>query len=207
MIVAAMLQAAGCAHIIEWIDEHWHPAPAPLPEDIQPEWRRGAWDKVKIDSWPVTLAVANARVKSLGGNEYEVGVDYDHLQTLPAWHQQPDPNGMNSHNVNGAIHLVRKYNGEYVFASIDYLRVGQNSKHFVVLPQYLIEAKPGEPIGVVVSTTARQWDGTRVDGDPKSPYRQRSKIAWTTWPKVSVSEVSVSLEGVDARGPGMWFED
>jgi hypothetical protein len=158
------------------------PTPEPLPDDIQPEWKRGAWDRHAIDSWPVTINVRDARIRRLGGNEYEASIHYDRLQTLPAWLQDPDPDGLNAHNINGAIHLVRKYRGELVFASIDYLRVGQTAKHFVVLPQYLIEAQPGEPIGIVVSTTARQHNGTRVDGDPKSPYRERSNISWTAWP-------------------------
>jgi hypothetical protein len=158
------------------------PTPEPLPDDIQPDWRRGAWDKTTIDGWPVTINVDSAYIKRLGGNEYEAGIQYDHLQTLPAWYQQPDPDGLNASNVNGAIHLVRKYRGEWVFASIDYLRVGQTAKHFTIAPEYLIEPHPGEPIGIVVSTAARQHNGTRVDGDPRSPYRERSKIAWTTWP-------------------------
>jgi hypothetical protein len=168
--------------LIEKIKEWFKPKPKPLPEDIDPAWRRGAWDRYAIDAWPVTINVDSAYIRHLGGNEYEAGIQYDHLQTLPAWYQQPDPEGLNKGNVNGAIHLVRKYGGEWVFASIDYLRVGQTAKHFVVLPEYLVEAHPGEAIGIVVSTTARQHNGTRVDGDPNGPYRERSKISWTYWP-------------------------
>ena len=163
-----------------WFPE---PQPDPLPTDIEPGMRRGAWDRYPIDSWPVTIPLHSASIHYIGGAQaYEVRVSYDHLQTLPKWYQDPDPDGYNDNNVNGAIHLLRKYEGEWVFASIDYLRVGQMEKRFAVLPKYLIEYQPGEPIGVMVSTTAREWDGTRVDGDPRSPYRERSNITWTEWP-------------------------
>ena len=169
--------------LIDKIREWFRPKPKPLPEDIDPTWKRGAWDRTRIDEWPVTITVSDASIRYVGGHEpWEVSVKYDHLQSLPAWYQQPDPDGLNKHNVNGTIFLVREYRGETVFASIDYLRVGQTAKRFVTAPQYLIEPMPGEPIGVLVSTTARQWDGTRVDGDPKSPYRERSNVTWTTWP-------------------------
>ena len=167
--------------IFEWLRPT--PDPDPLPTDIDPNWRRGAWDRTRIDGWPVTITASGASIRWVGGHEpWQVSVEYDHLQTLPAWYQQPDPDGYNDNNVNGTIHLLRQYRGEWVFASIDYLRVGQTVKRFATRPEWLIEPMPGEPVGVLVSTTARQWNGTRVDGDPKSPYRERSNIVWTTWP-------------------------
>lgn len=137
-----------------------------------------------ISSWPKTIKLEGASISRQGGpnNYHTVSLHNDALKGFPAWYQNPDPDNYNQHNVNGTIWILRKYKGEWLMGSIDYLRVGQISKGFAVVPQYQIESQPGEPVGVMVSTTSRQWDGTRVDGDPNSPYRFRSNVVWTTWP-------------------------
>ena len=137
-----------------------------------------------ISHWRETIHLSGATITFIKShnNYHRVTVDGDPLRGFPAWYQNPDPRGYNDNNVNGTIWILRKYQGQWYMGSIDYLRVGQTSKNFAVLPQYQIEARSGEKVGVMVSTVAREWDGTRVDGDPRSPYRYRSNIVWTTWP-------------------------
>jgi hypothetical protein len=128
--------------------------------------------------------LTGATITRIGGpsNYYNVTVAGDPLAGYPAWFQSPDPSGYNENNVNGTIWIIRRYQGQWLMGSIDYLRVGQTSKGFSVQPAFRISADSGEPVGVMVSTVARQWDGTRVDGDPRAPYRERSNIFWLTWP-------------------------
>lgn len=184
LLALVAVQLAGCASIRDWIEERRKPKL--LPEDIDPRWRRGVWDRTRVDDWPVTIKAVGASLHWVGGHEpWEVRVSYERLQDIPKWFQEPDPDppGYNKKNVNGTIFLVREFRGEWVFASIDYLRVGQTAKRFALSPEWLIEHNPGKPVGVLVSTVARQWDGTRVDGDPGAPYRERSNIVWTKWPE------------------------
>jgi hypothetical protein len=155
--------------------------PDPKPEPEFPEgtiWMYGP----DISSWPVTIPLHSGKITRKAGTYHTAHVDYDHLQTLPKWHQDPDPQNLNQHNVNGTIWVLRKFRGQWIMGSIDYLRVNQRTKDFDAIPAYNIEPMPGERVGLMVSTTSRQWDGTRVDGDPNEPYRERSNVVWTVWP-------------------------
>ena len=153
-------------------------------DDKEPEFPVGAqWIYgPDISAWPKTITLNSATVTPIRADYFRIEVEYEGLQELPAWFQRPDPRGYNNENVNGTIWLIRNFQGQWYVGSIDYLRVGQTVKTFAVHPSFLIAAQPGEQLGVMISTVSREWDGTRVDGDPNSPYRQRSNVYWTTWP-------------------------
>jgi hypothetical protein len=135
-----------------------------------------------ISSWAQNITLSSARVTREGGaNNYHTAyVKYS--PDLPVWKQNPDPAGYNENNVVATIWLLREFEGRWYMGSFDYLRKGQFTKKFAALPAFKVEPRSGEPIAFMVSTVARQWDGTRVDGDPNSPYRWRSNLYWTTWP-------------------------
>ena len=188
LFMVLLLANTGCFQTVgrvwDWYQNR-PPAEQPEPErptDIQAEWRLAPWDR-DVTAWDKTITLYAASISYVGGHDpWEVYVEYDRLQLLPAWFQHPDPNNLNQHNVNGSIWLIREFRGDTIIGTIDYLRVGQQTKRFALRDEWLIDPEPGDWIGVMVSTTARQWDGTRVDGDPRSPYRQRSNITWTEWP-------------------------
>jgi hypothetical protein len=193
----AIITLTGCAtldqirELIPEIPDRPKPEQPDQPADPKPEsnplglpegtrWIYGP----DVSHWPETIPLHSARIIPLNrpNNYHRVIVSYDHLQTLPAWYQNPDPKQLNPHNVNGSIWIVREFRGQWYIGTIDYLRKGQTVKDFAAIPEYQMEPKSGDRIGVMVSTTSRQWDGTRVDGDPRSPYRERSNIVWTVWP-------------------------
>jgi hypothetical protein len=127
-----------------------------------------------ISGWAQTINLSSPNIRRVGGHEpWEVSVKYDRLQDIPA---------DNEHNVNGSIWLIREFEGQWYAGTIDYLRVGQMSKGFNTSAAYKLLPQSGDRIGVMVSTMNRSYDGTIVRGDPRSPYRERSNIAWTTWP-------------------------
>ena len=134
-----------------------------------------------ISGWPVTMNLSSASIRHVGGHEaWQVDVKYDRLQDIPAYYVPGDPD--NRHNVNGSIWLIRQYQGQWYAGTIDYLRVGQMWKRFNTGHAYKLTPQSGDRIGVMVSTMNRSYNGTVVRGDPNSPYRERSNIAWTTWP-------------------------
>ena len=129
---------------------------------------------VQIANWPRTIKL----VASHQGNV--INMEYDRLQDIPP---STVPVGSlsgksNPYNVNGNCWVVRKFQGIWYISTFDYLRRGQTSKHIGISPDYRFTPKSGDPIGVLVSTKARETDGTVVNG---TVYRERSNISWFTW--------------------------
>lgn len=185
-LLAALL-LAGCV-TPRWGWPPWEPTPDPpivnpsldLPEGT--EWIFG-WD---INHWPQTITLTHAQlvyrgINSKGDPAWRVyGLDYDRLHEIPAYYMPGDPD--NVHNVNGSIWLVREFRGQWYVGTIDYLRKGQREKEFAINDAFKLDPKSGDRMGFMVSTMNRSYDGTQVQGDPNSPYKERSNVVWTVWP-------------------------
>ena len=173
------------SRIWKWIIEWIKPKPPPNPKLDLPDGTKWVFG-FDIDGWPETMKLTKAQLTPKGfdkdGNpKWQVyGLDYTRLQDIPAYYVPGDPN--NVHNVNGSVWLIREFEGQWYIGTIDYLRVGQREKVFAINDKFLLDPKTGDKIGFMVSTMNRKYDGTIVTGDPKSPYRERSNIAWTVWP-------------------------
>ena len=191
--VAAIGIVSSCEYDGRWEDradrQDQSPSPAPAATSPSTDTTTGfpsgtQWIFYKGSpwNWPVTINLTHAavRVNAKGSGYHEVVVRYDHLQNLPSHYVPGDPN--NVHNVNGSIWLLRQYNGQWYMGTIDYLRKGQMNKYFRQSPSYYFVPRSGDRVGFMVSTVNRNYNGTIVTGDGNSPYRQRSNIAWVTWP-------------------------
>ena len=134
-------------------------------------------DGRNIEHWPVTIRLKSATVESLLSHRHRVTVAYDRLQDIPAWNVPGDPN--NVHNVNGSLWLLRAFEGQWYVGTIEYLRVGETTKIFDSSPAYRFMPQSGDRVGFMVSTTARQENGTIADG---VTYQERSHVVWIQWP-------------------------
>ena len=172
--------------LIDKIREWFKPKPKPNPPLDLPDGTQWVFG-FDIDGWRETMKLTNAQLTPKGfdgkGNPlWQVyGLDYTRLQDIPRYYVPGDPN--NVYNVNGSVWLIREFKGQWYCGTIDYLRVGQREKEFAINDAFLLDPKPGDRVGFMVSTMNRKYDGTIVTGDPESPYRERSNIVWITWPE------------------------
>lgn len=158
------------------------PEPNQAASDIDAKWQ-WVWAKGDVENWPVTINLSAVRLVCKAGSIHQVFVTYDRLQAIPAYSVPGDP--ANVHRVNGSIWMIREYPAgscAWYIGTIDYLRQGQMEKVFDAIGQWMVEPVPGAKVGFMVSTMSRTYNGTIVQGDPESPYRERSNIVWTTWP-------------------------
>ena len=140
---------------------------------------------VPIVDWPVTITINSASISWIQPYQSEespglmhVSVNYDSYDRIPLHYWYGDygdePWGPNQHNVNLQIGILRYYQGQLVYGTVDYLRVGQFGKEVGVAHQWKFMPQSGDTVWIVVSTLSRPPYEAGTVGPEGESYYERS---------------------------------